>query len=94
MRLVREKRKPNQPITNLKDAKSNHTDSAHVKAIHTLRSKRQVDNQIAMPDQSTASPFESNPSSSPLDESKETESESNANEPMYKSRASLNNLLE
>ena len=89
---------PSQPITNPKDAKPNHTNSAHVNLIYTLRSGRQVDNKVVMPDQSTTSPSESDLSSSLLDKSKEIESEPNANESMYNPRApfqvdSKNNLL-
>jgi len=47
-----------------------------------------------MPTQSTTSPSESNPSSSLLDDSKETEFELNANESTYKPRASFPNRLE
>jgi len=52
----------------------------YVNAIHTLRSERQVDNQVVMTDQSTTSPFEFNSSSSFLDEYKKTKSTPNANE--------------
>ena len=78
----------------------------HVNAIHTLRSGKEVDNQVVMPDQINPSipkhisaPVEestinkSNLSSSSLDKLKDKESEPIFNEPIYQPIAPFPNRL-
>jgi hypothetical protein len=91
---------PSQPVINLKDPRAAPSTSAQINAIHTLRSGKEVDNNIQMPQQSDSPPSSStfvpsNPSSSPssLDRSKGKESEPITIESTYEPRAPFPNRL-
>ena len=57
--VVSERKKgkfPSQPVTNPKDNGSSSTHPAHVNAVHTLRSGKQIDNQVRIPPDQTLLP--------------------------------------
>ena len=59
----REKGKfPSQPVANPKDTGSSSNNPAQLNAIHTLRSGKQIDNQVRMPLDQTPSPIQHTPS--------------------------------
>ena len=59
----REKGKfPSQPVANPKDTGSSSNNPTQLNAIHTLRSGKQIDNQVRMPPDQTPSPIQNTPS--------------------------------
>ncbi|ONK56396.1 uncharacterized protein A4U43_C10F8110 [Asparagus officinalis] len=51
-----------QPVANPKDTGSSSNNPAQLNAIHTLRSGKQIDNQVRMPPDQTPSPIQNTPS--------------------------------
>ena len=77
----REKGKlPSQPVVNPKDTGCSSSYEAQVNAIHSLRSGRQVDNQVRTPPSQTFDPVQI-PSPSPSDESIQQSPSSDDQEP-------------
>ena len=66
---------PSQPVANPEVPRPTASSSAQINAIHTLRSRKKVDNQVVMPDQTNSSPLKSVPSSSGSDKSEVKEIE-------------------
>ena len=83
---------PSQPEINPRDTRASSSIHAQINAIHTLRSGKEVDNQVVMPDQTNSPLPMANPSSSGADQSEDKETEQ-ITEPPYDPPAPFPNRL-